>query len=163
MYLQHSICVKWRSIMHLTYICQFLCVYTPPHLSSPSQIPINTPILTAASHTTKSCEYSNQPKASSSSTQALLRDKGSPWFPPCSHHFAHLSPKSLHRLDIVGIRHYSILNPFHFMMSRQDTPHLPTSIHNPGLTTTQPYQPHSSSNIRLIHQSQNSNCVRNNM
>lgn len=28
--------------MHLTYICQFLRMYIPPHLSSPSQIPILT-------------------------------------------------------------------------------------------------------------------------
>lgn len=126
--------------MHLTYICQFLRIYTPPHLSSPSQIPISThpypqPRRTQPNH----ANIRISPTRVLRLLKLFCEVKARLWFPSCSRHFAHLPPKSFHRLDIVGILHTPILNPFHFMISRQDTPHLPTSIHNPGLTTTQPY------------------------
>ena len=149
-----NICVKWRSIMHLTYICQFLCVCTPPHLPAhlkyPFTHPYSQPRLAPPNHANT--------RISPGRVLRLLKlfceVKAHLWFPPSSRHFAHIPPKSLHRLDIVGILHNPMLNPFRFMIFHQDT-HLPTGIHNPGLTTTQPYQSHSSSNICLIYQSQN--------
>lgn len=105
--------------MHLTYICRFLPTPLRPISNVYPHIHTHN-----SSLTTRSCECSNQPKASSSSAQALLRSKE--LFRP-------------HPTKIRSLTRYcsdttqSILNPLHFMISRQGIP--PAHTYRPVIIT----------------------------